>query len=240
MSLLEESPFSVSIADNVQTIREGIRQATLRVGRDPSTVQLVAATKTVSTNLLIEAYEAGVRIFGENRLQEAQEKILAVGPRQGLDWHFIGRMQSRKIKDIVGKFTLLHSVESVEQAQNIHDIAKKLGIRQQILLEVNVAGESTKGGFACNDMREAMDQIDRLPHIVIRGLMTLPPFSDHPDDARPYFAELRQLRDSLVHRNLSHGEIKELSMGMSHDYQVAIEEGATMVRVGTAIFGKRG
>ena len=240
MSLWEESPFSVNIVENVQKIQEGIRQATLRVGRDPSSVQLVAATKTVSTNLLIEAYEAGVRIFGENRLQEAQEKILAVGPRQGLDWHFIGRMQGRKIKDIVGNFTLLHSVESVEQAQNIHDIAKKLGIQQHILLEVNVAGESTKAGFACNAMKEAMDKIDRLPHIVIRGLMTLPPFSDDPDDARPYFVELRQLRDFLAQRNGSYGEIKELSMGMSHDYQVAIEEGATMVRVGTAIFGKRG
>lgn len=240
MSPLEESPFSVSIADNVQKIREGIRQAALRVGRDPSTVQLVAATKTVSTSLLIEAYEAGVRIFGENRLQEAQEKILAVGPRQGLAWHFIGRMQSRKIKDIVGKFTLLHSVESMEQAHKIHAIAEKLGIQQAILLEVNVAGEGTKGGFACNDMREAMEQIDRLPHVAIRGLMTLPPFSDNPDDARPYFAELRQLRDSLAQRSLTHRGVAELSMGMSHDYHVAIEEGATMVRVGTAIFGRRG
>jgi len=240
VSPLEEAPFSVSIADNVQKIREGIRQAAFRVGRDPSTVQLVAATKTVSTNLLIEAYKAGVRIFGENRLQEAQEKILAVGLRQGLAWHFIGRMQSRKIKNIVGKFTLLHSVESVEQAHNIHAVAEKIGIQQPILLEVNVAGEGTKGGFGFNDMREAMDQIDRLPHLAIRGLMTLPPFSDHPDEARPYFAELRQLRDSLAQCNLTHGKVKELSMGMSHDYQVAIEEGATIVRVGTAIFGKRG
>jgi pyridoxal phosphate enzyme (YggS family) len=237
---LEESPFSVSIADNVQKIRESIRQAALRAGRDPSTVQLVAATKTVSTSLLIEAYEAGGRVFGENRLQEAQEKILAVGPRQGLAWHFIGRMQSRKIKNIVGKFTLLHSVETVEQAHNIHAIAEKLGIQQPILLEVNVGGEATKGGFACNHMREAMDQIDRFPHVAIQGLMTLPPFGNHPDDARPYFAELRQLRDSLAQCNLTHGGVKELSMGMSQDYQVAIEEGATIVRVGTAIFGKRG
>jgi len=240
VSPLEESPFSASIADNVQKIREGIRQAALRVGRDPSTVQLVAATKTVSIGVLIEAYEAGVRIFGENRLQEAQEKILTIGPRQGLAWHFIGRMQSRKIKDIVGKFTLIHSVESVGQAHTIQAIAEKLGIQQPILLEVNVAGEDTKGGFACNDMRETMDQIGRFPHVAVRGLMTLPPFSDHPDDARPYFAELRKLRDSLVQHNPRYGGVQELSMGMSHDFQVAIEEGATMVRVGTAIFGKRG
>jgi len=240
VSPLEKSRFSASIAGNVWKVREGVREAALRVGRDPCTVQLVAATKTVSPSLVIEAYEAGVRNFGENRLQEAQEKMLAVGPREGLDWHFIGRMQSRKIKDIVGKFTLVHSVESVEQAHKIHAIAKKLGIQQPILLEVNVAGEATKGGFVCNDMREAIEQIDRFPHLAVRGLMTLPPFSDNPDHARPYFAKLRQLRDSLAPRNLTHGGVKELSMGMSHDYQVAIEEGATMVRVGTAIFGKRG
>ena len=239
MSPLEELRFSASIADNVQKIRERVREAALRVGRDPCTVQLVAATKTVSSSFLIEAYEAGVRIFGENRLQEAQEKMTTVGPRQGLAWHFIGRMQSRKIKDIVGKFTLVHSVESVEQAHKIHAIAKKLGIQQPILLEVNVGGEDTKGGFACHDMSEAMDQIDRLPHVAIQGLMTLPPFSDNPDNARPYFVELRKLRDSLAQRSLTHGMVKELSMGMSHDYHVAIEEGATMVRVGTAIFGQR-
>lgn len=240
MAPLEESPFSVNIADNVQKIREGIRQAALRVGRDPSTVQLVAATKSFSTSLLIEAYEAGARIFGENRFQEAQEKMVAVGPRQGLAWHFMGRMQSRKIKDIVGKFTLLHSVESVEQANKIHAISEKLGIQQAILLEVNVADEATKGGFACNDMKEAAEQIDRLSHVTIQGLMTLPPFSNNPDNARPYFAELRQLRDSLGQYKLRHGGFRELSMGMSHDYHVAIEEGATMVRVGRAIFGKRG
>ncbi len=240
MSSLEETSFLVNIADNVQNIREGIRQAAHRVGRDPATVQLVAATKTVSPGLLLEAYEAGVRIFGENRLQEAQEKMRVIGPRQGLTWHFIGRMQSRKLKDIVGKFSLLHSVESVEQARGIDALAEKLGIQQDILLEINVGGEKTKGGFDTTNMQEAMRQIDRLPHIVIRGLMTLPPFSDNPEDARPYFSELRQLRDSLAHQSLTQGGFEELSMGMSHDYEVAIEEGATMVRVGTAIFGKRG
>ena len=240
MSPLEELPSSVSIAENLQEIREGIRQAALRAGRDPSTVQLVAATKTVSVSLLIEAYEAGVRIFGENRLQEAQKKKLAVGPHQGLVWHFIGRMQSRKIKNIVGKFALIHSVESVEQAHGIDGVAEKLGIQQGILLEVNVAGEENKGGFVGNDIEDAIAQIDRLPHVAIRGLMALPPFSDNPEDVRPYFSELRQLRDSLVERKIMHGQIKELSMGMSHDYHIAIEEGATMVRVGTAIFGKRG
>ncbi len=209
------------------------------MGRDPATVQLVAATKTVSPSLLVEAYEAGLRIFGENRLQEAQEKIPAIGPRQGLGWHFIGRMQRRKIKDIVGKFGLIHSVESVEQAHAIDGVAEKIGIQQGILLEVNVAGEENKGGFVSNDIEDAIAKIDRFPHVAIRGLMTLPPFSDHPENVRPYFSELRQLRDSLAERKLTHGGMIELSMGMSGDYHIAIEEGATMVRVGSAIFGQR-
>jgi hypothetical protein len=229
----------VTIAGKVQEIVEGIRQAARRVGRDPSTVQLVAATKTMASSQLLEAYAAGVRIFGENRLQEAQEKILAVGPRQGLTWHFIGQIQRRKLKDIVGNFTVLHSIESVEQARNIDAIAGKTGIQQDILLEVNVAGEATKGGFASKDMPEALESMAQLSHVKIRGLMTLPPFGDNPENARPYFTELRQLRDSLAGQSLNYGELKELSMGMSRDYQVAIEEGATMVRIGTAIFGTR-
>ncbi len=240
VSPLEETSFSVNVADNVQKIREGIRQAALRVGRDPSTIRLLAATKTVVSSRLIEAYAAGVRIFGENRLQEAQEKIPAVGPRQGLTWHFIGQMQRRKLKDIVGNFAVLHSIESVEQARNINVIAEKMGIQQDILLEVNVAGEGTKGGFASKDIPEALVHIDQLPHVAVRGLMTLPPFSENPQNARPYFAELRQLRDSLSQESLKQGGLKELSMGMSNDYHVAIEEGATMVRIGTGIFGKRG
>jgi pyridoxal phosphate enzyme (YggS family) len=230
----------VNIADNLRDIREKIQQAALRVGRDASAVQLVAATKTVSVDVLLEAYEAGVRVVGENRLQEAQEKMSVIGSHQGLSWHFIGQMQRRKLKDIVGKFAMLHSVESVEQARSIDAIAQQLGIQQDILLQVNVAEEKTKGGFVRKDVREATEQVDRFSHVAIRGLMTLPPFHEDPEDARPYFAELRQLRDSLMQESLLHGRVEELSMGMSHDYQVAIEEGATMVRIGTALFGKRG
>ena len=229
----------MTIAGKVQEIVEGIQQAARRVGRDPSTVQFVAATKTMAPSQLLEAYAAGVRIFGENRLQEAQEKITAVGPLQGLSWHFIGHMQRRKLKDIVGNFAVLHSVESVEQARSIDALAGKMGIQQDILLEVNVAGEATKGGFASKGMPEALESIEQLSHVVIRGLMTLPPFSDDPENARPYFSELRQLRDSLAQQGHRPGELKELSMGMSRDYHVAIEEGATMVRIGTAILGTR-
>ena len=230
----------MNIAENVEKIQAGIRQSALRAGRDPSTVQLVAASKTVSSSMLLEAYTAGVRIFGENRLQEAQEKMSSVGSPEGLTWHFIGRMQRRKLKDIVGKFALLHSVESVEQAHGIDAIAEKLGIQQAILLEVNLSGEETKGGFPHASMSEVVDQISCLPHVAVRGLMTLPPFCDNPEDVRSYFSKLRQLRDSLRSQSLTHRGVEELSMGMSHDYHVAIEEGATMVRVGTSIFGKRG
>jgi len=229
----------VTIVGKVQEIVEGIQQAARRVGRDPSAVQLVAATKTMAVSQLLEAYAAGVRIFGENRLQEAQEKIPAVGPHHGLTWHFIGKMQRRKLKDIVGNFSVLHSVESVEQARSIDTLAGKIGIQQDILLEVNVAGEGTKGGFSSRDLPEALESIAQLPHVAIRGLMTLPPFSENAENARSYFTELRQLRDSLAQQSLRAGELKELSMGMSRDYQVAIEEGATMVRIGTAIFGTR-
>lgn len=236
---LDDSFTSGTIAGNVQSIREGIRRAALRVGRDPSTVQLVAATKTVPPSVLIEAYAAGLRIFGENRLQEAQRKMTEIGPRQGLAWHFIGRMQSRKLKNIVGNFAMIHSVESVEQTRRIASIAEKLGIQQDILLEVNVSGEETKGGFLSEDVPKAVEDIGRLPHVTLRGLMTLPPFGDNPEEARLYFSTLRHLRDSLVHHG-AHTGVEELSMGMSHDYHIAIEEGATMVRIGTAIFGKRG
>ena len=235
---MEETPSFRNIADNVQHVREGIRQAISRAGRDPSSVQLVAASKTVVSDVILEAYMAGVRIFGENRLQEAQEKMPVIGSRQGLIWHFIGRMQSRKLKDIVGKFSLLHSVESVEQACSIDTLAKKMGIQQKILLEVNLSGEETKGGFERTHLEGALDQITKLPHVSIRGLMTLPPFSENPEGSRPYFSQLREMRDSLA-RIHTKGRIEELSMGMSQDFQVAIEEGATMVRVGTGIFGKR-
>ena len=229
----------MNIADNVQDIQERIRQAALRVGRDPSSVQFVAATKTVSVDVLLEAYDAGMRVFGENRLQEAQEKMSVIGQRPGLSWHFIGRMQRRKLKDIVGKFVVLHSVESVEQARSIDAIAQRLGIQQDILLEVNVAEEDSKGGFVRKNIREAMEQVDQLLHVAIRGLMSLPPFREDPEDARPYFAELRQLRDSLAQQSLEHGRAEELSMGMSHDFKSAIAEGATMLRLGTVLFGGR-
>ena len=240
MLSLKDAHVSHSIAQTIQTIREKIRQAALRVERDPSSIRLVAATKTVSPANVEEAYSAGVRIFGENRLQEAQEKRRMLGPREGLVWHFIGRMQRRKLKDIVGNFALLHSVESLEQAQGINAVAEKLGISQAVLLEVNVGGEASKGGFTSQELEAGLEELDRLPHVSIQGLMTLPPWRENPEEVRPYFRQLCQLRNRLAQHSWMRVRMAELSMGMSHDYEVAIEEGATMVRIGTAIFGERG
>jgi PLP dependent protein len=237
---LKDEDVSHSIAHAIQGIRENIRQAALRGGRDPSGICLVAVTKTVSSAKVAAAYAAGARIFGENRLQEAQEKIHILGPREGLVWHFIGRMQRRKLKSIVGNFALLHSVESLEQAHSINAAAEKLQIRQAVLLEVNIGGEASKGGFVARELEAGIEELDQLPHLSIRGLMTLPPWRKNPEDVRPYFAQLCQLRNRLVQQTGARGQMAELSMGMSHDYEVAIEEGATMVRIGTAIFGERG
>jgi len=237
---LKDEHVSHSIAQTIQAIREKIRQAALRVGRDPSSICLVAATKTVSPANLEEAYAAGVRIFGENRLQEAQEKRQVLGPREGLVWHFIGRMQRRKLKDIVGNFALLHSVESLEQAQGINAAAEKLGIEQEVLLEVNIGGEASKGGFTPQELEDVIEELDRLPHVSIQGLMTLPPWKENSGEVRPYFTQLCQLRNRLAQQSWTRVRMAELSMGMSHDYETAIEEGATMVRIGTAIFGARG
>lgn len=236
---LKDAHVSDAIAHSIQSIRENIREAARRAGRDPSGIRLVAATKTVVPARLEEAYVAGVRIFGENRLQEAQEKRRMFGPREGLAWHFIGRMQRRKLKEIVGNFVVLHSVESLAQAHGINAVAEKLGIRQEVLLEVNVAGEASKGGFTPQELEDGLEEIDRLPHVAIRGLMTIPPWQENPEEVRPYFTQLCQLRNRLAQHPWAHIKMSELSMGMSHDYEIAVEEGATMVRIGTAIFGAR-
>ena len=210
-----------------------------KVGRDPGAIKLVAATKTVSIGQLLESYQAGIRIFGENRLQEAQHKMEAFDPREDLVWHFIGRLQRRKIKSIVGRFELIHSVENVEQARTIDRCAADIGIHQPVLLEVNIGKESSKGGFLAPDLLTLFPDLESLPNLSIQGLMTIPPLTENPEQTRPYFRELRHLGQSLQTSSFRRFEMMELSMGMSQDYPIAIEEGATLVRVGTAIFGAR-
>jgi len=223
-----------AIRRNVGLVLDRIRQAALRAGRRPEAVRLVAATKSVAPERIRGAIEAGVRILGENRLQEALPKIDALGPSRGLAWHFIGRLQRRKVKDVVGRFQLIHSVDSRELAEEIDRRAGHAGLRQEVLLEVNVGGEASKAGFAPAALPGALDEMAGLSHLSIKGLMTIPPPSGQPEAARPYFRQLRELAASL-----GRPELQELSMGMSQDYEIAVEEGATMVRVGTAIFGIR-
>ena len=228
---MPDSREAEAIAGRVRTVLETISQAALRAGRSPESVRLIAATKSVSPERVRAAVEAGVRTLGENRLQEALPKIEAVGDCEGLTWHFIGRLQRRKVKSVVGRFDVIHSVESLDLAEEINRRAAEAGLVQAVLMEVNVGEEASKGGVAPAALAETAAAIAALPHLSLRGLMAVPPLSTDPEAARPYFRRLRELALSL--------KLTELSMGMSQDYAVAVEEGATMVRVGTAIFGAR-
>ena len=193
----------------------------------------------MSVERLRQAVDAGIRHLGENRLQEALPKIDTLG-REGVVWHFIGSLQRRKVKSVIGRFETIHSVDSLALAEEIDRQAKAAGLRQRVLLEVNLAGEASKGGFESTTLGAALESLNGLEHLDIRGLMAIPPPTPTAEDARPYFRQLRTLAQTLTARGHRNINMQELSMGMSHDYPVAIEEGATYVRVGTAIFGARG
>jgi len=217
------------IAQNLDRVREQIRTAAERAGRKPDDVTLVAVSKTVEPERLETALAAGQTLFGESRLQEAKAKIPLVSGRA--HWHMVGHLQTNKARDAVALFELIHSVDSVKLAIELNKWAERAGKTQPILLEVNVSGEGRKFGLRPEDLDAAVDEINQLPHLEVRGLMTIAPFRDNVEDARPAFCRLRELRDRAG--------LRELSMGMTHDFEVAIEEGATMVRIGTAVFGER-
>ena len=228
-----------TIAGRVRAVFDEIQRAAVRVGRAPESVRLLAASKTVTVERLREAVDAGIRHLGENRLQEALPKIEALD-REGVVWHFIGTLQRRKVKSVVGRFETIHSVDSLALAEEINRQAKAMGMRQRVLLEVNLGGESSKGGFAPPELAAALPGLSAFEQLDIRGLMAIPPPMPTAEDARPYFRQLRQLAEALTAQGCRNINMQELSMGMSHDYAVAVEEGATYVRVGTAIFGARG
>ena len=228
-----------TIAGRVRAVLDEMQCAAARAGRPPESVRLIAASKTVSVERLRQAVDAGIRHLGENRLQEALPKIDTLG-REGVVWHFIGTLQRRKVKSVVGRFETIHSVDSLALAEEIDRQAKAAGLRQRVLLEVNLAGEASKGGFESTTLGAALESLNGLEHLDIRGLMAIPPPTPTAEDARPYFRQLRTLAQTLTARGYRNINMQELSMGMSHDYPVAIEEGATYVRVGTAIFGARG
>lgn len=226
-----------SIKDNLLRVLERMDQAAGRAGRDPGEIRLVAVSKTVESARVQEAIEAGVTILGENYVQEAREKIEEIG--HGVQWHMIGHLQKNKAKHTVTLFDYIHSLDGIPLAQEINRRAAQKGIRVRVLLEVNLSGEASKFGIASEAVMDLIYHVAPLKHISIEGLMTMPPYFDEPEKARPYFTRLRELRDRIQKEGIEGVRMDELSMGMSGDFEVAIEEGATMVRVGTAIFGER-
>ncbi|HOK07361.1 MAG TPA: YggS family pyridoxal phosphate-dependent enzyme [Syntrophales bacterium] len=226
------------IRRNIERIRGEIAAAAARAGRDPAAVRLMAVTKTVDDERIRAAIEAGVDMIGENYVQEARRKIEAMG--RDVPWHLIGHLQTNKAKYAVRLFEMIHSVDRPEVAKELDRRAAALGRSVKVLIEVNVSGEATKRGVAPQDLVPLARLVSTLPSLSLRGLMTMAPWSEDPETARPYFAALRRRRDEIAALNLPGVVMEELSMGMTDDYTVAVEEGATIVRIGRAIFGERG
>ncbi len=227
-----------SIKSRLERIRGRIEKSATSCGRDPEDVKLVAVSKTIPAESIQEAIEAGADIFGENYIQEAREKI-AVFPSHDVSWHFIGHLQSNKAKYAVKLFDLIHSVDSLKLARELNKQAEKIGKIQQVLIQVNISMETTKSGVAGKDAISLVRDISQLEYLSVQGLMTMPPYYNEPEKTRPYFSELKDLSVSIANMKISNIFMNELSMGMTGDFEAAIEEGATLVRVGTAIFGER-
>ncbi len=226
-----------SIADRYRTVSERVARAALRAGRRPADVTIVVATKTFGPEALRQAVGAGARDVGENYVQEAMRKVQAAA-LPGLRWHMIGRLQRNKAKQAVRLFDLIHSVDRLDLARALDSSANTLGATVRCLIEVNLDGEPSKGGILADSLPELLAAVSSLPRIAVCGLMTIPPPGE-PHESRRRFARLRALRDALDGLRLPHVQLKELSMGMSADFEEAIEEGATLVRIGTAILGPR-
>lgn len=223
------------IAENLERVREQIASAVAKSGRSPDDVDLVAITKTHSAETILEVIEAGQTLFGESRVQEARAKISELP--SNVRWHFVGHLQKNKIRHALPLFEMIHSIDSLPLAEDINRVAQEEGFHPRVLLEVNVAGEGSKFGFSSDHLREQMEALLALPRLSILGLMTIPPLAEEAAASRKYFTELRELRDRL--QSEFRVDLAQLSMGMTQDFPIAIEEGATLVRVGTAIFGQR-
>ncbi|HEX2640313.1 MAG TPA: YggS family pyridoxal phosphate-dependent enzyme [Pyrinomonadaceae bacterium] len=229
----------IDLATNLAAVRDRIGDACLRAGRDASEVKLVAVSKTHPASVLQEAIAAGCTVLGENKVQEAEGKIAEIG-RNAAEWHLIGHLQSNKARKAVQIFDFIHSIDSVELAQRLERICEEEGRTElPLLVQVDLAGEQTKSGIVETELSELAEYLKGCRHLRFDGLMVLPPFFDEAEATRPFFKRLREIRDRLAGENVFGGRPGELSMGMSHDFEVAIEEGATIVRVGTAIFGER-
>ena len=227
----------MSVAENLKTTRERVDAACERAGRRPEEVALIAVSKTKPLSMLQEAYEAGARDFGENKVQEILEKY----PEMPEDarFHMIGHLQTNKVKQVVGKAVLIHSVDSLHLAEKIEQEAAKRDLTADILLEVNVAREESKFGLMLEEVIPLLEEVKNLPHVRVRGLMTIAPNVENPEENRKHFKKLYQLYVDIKSKNIDNGTMSVLSMGMTGDFEVAVEEGATMIRVGTGIFGSR-
>ncbi|MGN1197795.1 MAG: YggS family pyridoxal phosphate-dependent enzyme [Acetatifactor sp.] len=225
------------IKENYRAVKENITSVCDACGRKEEDVTLIAVSKTKPLKMLMEAYEAGARDFGENKVQELEEKI----PNMPTDvrWHMIGHLQRNKVKFIVGKVYLIHSVDSLRLAEEISKEAVKKGVTVKILIEVNVAEEESKFGTTTEETTALIESVSKLPGVIIEGLMTIAPFTENPEENRKYFQKLKQLSVDIKTKNIDNVNMNVLSMGMTGDYLVAVQEGATYVRVGTGIFGER-
>ena len=231
----------MSIAENIARVREQIAAAARRASRNPNEITLMAVSKTFPPDRIREAYAAGLRVFGENRVQEFAAKATTLRDLRDVEWHLIGHLQTNKAAKAAELFDAVDSVDSVRTAEKLNASAASTGKTLSILIEINVGGERAKSGVApgSGELEKILQGAPRWRNLKIRGLMTVPPYTEDPEGSRPYFRQLRQIRDSIAARKLPQVVMEVLSMGMSHDFEVAIEEGATCVRVGTAIFGER-
>lgn len=229
---------NLEISQNLKTVQRRIAETCTRCGRDPGAVRLVSVSKTMSVETVLLAIQAGADIFGENYIQEAREKCGILAEFQ-VSWHFIGHLQTNKAKYAVKLFELIHSVDSLRLAAELDREARKIGKVQKVLIQVNIGKEASKSGIDAESTEALIRSISVFPNISVQGLMVIPPFFDEPERVRPYFRELRELRDLLDEQAIAGIRMYELSMGMTGDFEAAIEEGATLVRIGTAIFGER-
>lgn len=225
------------LADNLKQVQNNIADACRKAGRDPEEVTLVAVSKTKPVEMLQEAYDAGARVFGENKVQEIMDKYDRLP--SDIQWHMIGHLQRNKVKYIIDKVAMIHSVDSVRLAQTIEAEAAKKDLVMPILVEVNVAEEESKFGLSTDEVLPFLEEISQYPHIAVKGLMTIAPFVDDAEENREVFVKLKKLSVDIAAKNINNVTMSVLSMGMTGDYQVAVQEGATMVRVGTGIFGER-
>jgi pyridoxal phosphate enzyme (YggS family) len=225
----------MAIKENLELIRQNIEKACLRAKRDPRQVQVVAVCKDQSAKKIRQVYDLGIRLLGENKTQEAEIHMQQLAGAD-ITWHFIGKLQKNKINKLLTIFHLIESVDGVKSLEHIH---KRVDEPVELFIEINIGEEKNKSGFTIEGLKKALPYISNLNKVVISGLMAIPPYFEDPEKVRPYFSQLRELKHTINQMATANFKISHLSMGMSHDYEVAVEEGATIVRIGTALFGKR-